>query len=97
MRRQAIVGATRYPPQGKRGWGPLRASQYTVDNEDYFNRANDNILVFLLVETKEAVENLEVIGGVPGVDVFIHWYVGSVSINGIEPAAHAAFRRPMLS
>ena len=70
---QAIVDATRYPPQGKRGWGPLRASQYTVDNEDYFNRANDNILVFLLIETKEAVENLEEIGAVPGVDVL---YIG---------------------
>ena len=70
---QAIVDATRYPPQGKRGWGPLRASQYTVDNEDYFNRANDNILVFLLIETKEAVENLEAIGTVPGVDVL---YIG---------------------
>ena len=70
---QAIVDATRYPPQGKRGWGPLRASQYTVDNEDYFNRANDNILVFLLIETKEAVENLEAIGAVPGVDVL---YIG---------------------
>lgn len=70
---QAIVDATRYPPQGKRGWGPLRASQYTVDNEDYFNRANDNTLVFLLIETKEAVENLEAIGAVPGVDVL---YIG---------------------
>ena len=39
----------------------------------YFNRANDNILVFLLIETKEAVENLEAIGAVPGVDVL---YIG---------------------
>jgi 2-keto-3-deoxy-L-rhamnonate aldolase RhmA len=70
---QAIVDATRYPPQGRRGWGPLRASQYTVDNEDYFYQANDNILVFLLIETKEAVENLEAIAAVPGVDVL---YIG---------------------
>ena len=70
---RTIVDATRYPPQGRRGWGPLRASQYTVNNEDYFNRANDNILVFLLIETREAVENLEAIGAVPGVDVL---YIG---------------------
>ena len=70
---QAIVDATRYPPQGRRGWGPLRASQYTVDNEDYFYQANDNILVFLLIETREAVENLEAIAAVPGVDVL---YIG---------------------
>jgi 4-hydroxy-2-oxoheptanedioate aldolase len=70
---QVIVDATRYPPQGRRGWGPLRASQYTVDNEDYFYQANDNILVFLLIETREAVENLEAIAAVPGVDVL---YIG---------------------
>ena len=70
---QAIVDATRYPPQGTRGWGPLRASQYTVDTEDYFYRANDNMLVVLLLETKEAVENLEAITAVPGVDAL---YIG---------------------
>lgn len=66
---RAIVSATRYPPQGTRSWGPLRASGYTFDNEDYFNRANDNILVTLIIETKEAVENIEAIARVPGIDV----------------------------
>ena len=66
---RAIVSAARYPPQGTRSWGPLRASGYTFDNEDYFNRANDNILVTLIIETKEAVENIEAIARVPGIDV----------------------------
>src|SRR5258707_7137621 len=65
---QAIVRATRLPPQGSRSWGPLRASRYTFDNEDYFNRANDNIMVALILETKEAVENLDAIAAVPGID-----------------------------
>lgn len=65
---QAIVRATRLPPQGNRSWGPLRASRYTFDNEDYFNRINDNILVTLILETKEAVDNLEAIASVPGID-----------------------------
>ena len=66
---QQIVAATRYPPQGIRSFGGLRASHYTFDNEDYFNRANNEILVMLILETKEAVENLEEIAAVPGVDV----------------------------
>lgn len=66
---EAIVRATRYPPHGTRSWGPLRASRYTFDNEDYFNRANDNILVALILETKEAVEDVDAIAAVPGVDV----------------------------
>lgn len=65
---EAIVRATRYPPQGTRSFGALRASRYTFDNEDYFQRANDNILVVLILETREAVENLEAIAAVPGVD-----------------------------
>src|SRR5436190_692634 len=46
----------------------LLASHYTFDNEDYFNRVNDNILVTLILETKEAVDNLEAIASVPGID-----------------------------
>jgi len=64
----AIVSATRYPPAGARSFGPLRASRYTFDNADYFARANENILVMLILETKEAVANLEAILSVPGVD-----------------------------
>ncbi|MFL2760239.1 MAG: HpcH/HpaI aldolase family protein [Dehalococcoidia bacterium] len=64
-----IVSATKFPPHGKRSWGPLRASKYTFDNEDYLRNANDNILVVLIIETVEAVENLEEIAAVPGIDV----------------------------
>ena len=53
-----IVSATRFPPVGGRSWGPLRASKYTFDNEDYLQNANDNILVILIIETAEALDNL---------------------------------------
>ena len=66
---RAIVSYTRYPPKGIRSWGPLRASAYTLDNDDYLERADDNILVALILETKDAVENLDEICAVPGVDV----------------------------
>ena len=65
---EAIVRATRYPPLGSRSWGPLRASAYTLDNADYMARANDQILVALILETREAAEELEAIASVPGVD-----------------------------
>ena len=42
---RAIVRASRYPPEGSRSFGPLRASQYTVNYEEYFNRANENVLI----------------------------------------------------
>ena len=66
---RGVVSATRYPPEGTRSWGPLRASRYVFDTDDYFERANDNILVALIVETKEALEDLEAVAAVPGVDV----------------------------
>ncbi|MBC7810633.1 MAG: 2,4-dihydroxyhept-2-ene-1,7-dioic acid aldolase [Burkholderiales bacterium] len=65
---RAIVSATRFPPQGTRSFGPLRASHYGMDNADYLERANDNIIVALILETREAVEDLEAIASVPGVD-----------------------------
>ena len=65
---EAIVSATRYPPEGTRGFGPLRASHYTMDYPDYFASANENILIALILETKEALLNLEEIAAVPGID-----------------------------
>jgi 2-keto-3-deoxy-L-rhamnonate aldolase RhmA len=82
---QAIVSATRYPPQGTRSFGPLRASHYTFDYQDYLNHANDNLLVVLILETKEAVENLEAIAAVPGIDVL---YLGPFDLclsMGLDP------------
>lgn len=70
---EAIVRATRYPPHGTRSFGPLRAEHYSFDRQDYFKRANDNLLVVLIIETAEALQNLEAIAAVDGVDVL---YVG---------------------
>ena len=81
----AIVSATRYPPQGKRSFGPLRASNYTINYEGYFNQANENILVMLIIETTEAVENLEEIANVPGIDVL---FIGAFDLclsMGLNP------------
>lgn len=82
---RAIVAATRYPPVGRRSFGPLRASRYTFDSEDYFEKINDNVIVAFVLETKEAVEDIEEICAVDGVDVL---YLGFADLSlslGLTP------------
>lgn len=62
------VSATRYPPQGIRGIAvTTRANRYgRVKN--YAGRANDEICVVVQIETRAALDNLEAIAAVDGVD-----------------------------
>lgn len=65
---RAAVAATRYPPQGIRGVAVThRANQYGRV-KDYFKRANEEICVLLQIETQVALQNLEAIAAVEGVD-----------------------------
>jgi 2-dehydro-3-deoxyglucarate aldolase len=66
-----FIKATRFPPEGTRSFGPLRASNYMFDANDYFLHANSNILTMAIMETKEAVQNLAEIAAVPGLDAII--------------------------
>ena len=64
----AAVAATRYPPQGIRGVAVThRANQYGRV-KDYFQRANEEICVVVQIETRLALQNLEAIAAVEGVD-----------------------------
>ena len=69
----AAVRATRYPPEGIRGVGSALARASRWNNvEGYLHKANEEICVLVQVETKEAVDNLDEILSVEGVDgVFI--------------------------
>ncbi len=62
-----FVGACRYPPQGFRSLGPTRARLYA--GADYAQHANDEILTIAMVETAEALQNLDAIAAVPGLDM----------------------------
>jgi 4-hydroxy-2-oxoheptanedioate aldolase len=65
---RAAVAATRYPPQGIRGVAVThRANQYGRA-KDYFKRANDEICVNVQIETQVALQNLEAIAAIEGVD-----------------------------
>lgn len=63
---QAFVSACKYPPQGTRSNGPIRMVVYGVPSS-YQQTANDEVLCLPMIETREAVANLDAILDVPGV------------------------------
>lgn len=63
------VAAAKYPPQGIRGVAGTRASRYGADLRAYFDAWNEEVLVAVQVETRQALEQVEAIAAVPGVDV----------------------------
>ena len=64
---KAAVSAVKFPPRGIRGSGFARANDFGVSMDNYF-KAQDEILVMVMCETKQSVENIEEIVAVPGVD-----------------------------
>ena len=70
---RALVSATRYPPLGIRGVGSAvgRASRWSA-RADYLNKADDEVCLLVQAETVTALNNLQAICAVDGVDgVFI--------------------------
>ena len=61
-----LVAACRYPPVGARSFGPARGLLY--GGLDYFTAANTEILVFAMIETQGALDNLDAILDTPGLD-----------------------------
>lgn len=74
---EALVAACKYYPAGYRSWGPVRASIYA--GSDYTPRnANDTVLVIPMIETAQAVKNIDDILSVPGIDAV---YVGPADLS----------------
>lgn len=89
---EAFVSACRYPPLGSRSYGPARALIYGGD--DYVQQANDTVLTIALIETKEAIENLEEIASVEGLSGL---YVGPSDLSfSLGLAKRADFDDPRL-
>jgi 4-hydroxy-2-oxoheptanedioate aldolase len=63
---EQLVRACRYPPRGMRSMGPIRANLYA--GADYVRHANDTVLVLAMIETAQALDELEAILAVPGLD-----------------------------
>jgi 4-hydroxy-2-oxoheptanedioate aldolase len=65
---RAAVASTRYPPQGVRGVAvSARGSRYGR-MKDYYQRIDDEICVIVQIETQRALENIEAIAAVDGID-----------------------------
>ena len=68
----AAMKSTLYPPNGTRGFGPIRAVKYGLENIDhYINIESLNLVRCVQIESKEAVENLSEMSENPWVDCFI--------------------------
>ena len=76
---RAVVAACRYPPNGERGFGPLRASAYYRQVEGYVPDANANLIVATQIEDKRAVEDIDAIVAVPGLDMVM---IGPNDLSG---------------
>lgn len=76
---QRAVFAAKYPPQGGRGVGVGRASRYGADLQNYLRNANDETALIVQIEHREAVENVEAIANVAGVDALM---LGPFDLSG---------------
>jgi 2-keto-3-deoxy-L-rhamnonate aldolase RhmA len=67
---EQAVKACKYPPLGIRGYGPgLAAPRWGMSGADYAKFANENVMVIVIIEQKLAIDNIEEIAAVPGIDV----------------------------
>ena len=73
------VSAAHYPPRGTRGAGLSRAQEYGLGFAGYKKRADETTLVVVQIEHIKAVENLEQIVAVDGIDAFI---IGPYDLSG---------------
>ena len=68
---EQIVRYCKYSPDGSRGVGIGRAHKYGIRFEDYIKTANENIAVILQAESREAIDNIESITSVEGIDAIL--------------------------
>ena len=73
---QRLVAWTSYAPRGTRSFGPVRALLY--GGADYPQHANDTIVRFAMIETAQALDNLDAILSVEGLDAI---YIGPSDLS----------------
>lgn len=73
---QKLVAWTHYAPRGVRSFGPVRALLY--GGADYPQHANDTIVTFAMIETAQALDNLDEILSVEGLDAI---YIGPSDLS----------------
>jgi 2-dehydro-3-deoxyglucarate aldolase len=93
-----VVKFAKYPPEGSRGVGLARAHGYGLSFQEYVERANEDVAVIVQAEHIDAVNQIEEIVEVPGIDgVIIGPYDLSASLNKMgqvtDPAVTGAIDR----
>jgi 2-keto-3-deoxy-L-rhamnonate aldolase RhmA len=79
---ELAVSMTKFPPMGKRGVGLARAQGYGMNFDDYVSRNNEDSLLIVQIEHIDAVNNIDEILSVPGIDgTFIGPYDLSLSLG----------------
>ena len=73
---QRLVSYTHYAPQGARSFGPVRAALY--GGADYATQANQTLVAFAMIETAQALDNLDAILSVEGLDAI---YIGPSDLS----------------
>ena len=73
---QKVVASSSYAPRGTRSFGPVRALLY--GGADYPAAANDTIVRFAMIETAQALDNLDDILSVEGLDAI---YIGPSDLS----------------
>jgi len=74
------VASCLYPPEGIRGFGPIRANRYgLISTEEYLKTANERIFKILQIEHVDAVRQIDEILEVPGIDAIV---VGQNDLSG---------------
>jgi 4-hydroxy-2-oxoheptanedioate aldolase len=73
---QRLVAYTHYAPRGTRSFGPIRAA--VVHGPDYAAKANDTVVVFAMIETAQALDHLDAILSVEGLDAI---YIGPSDLS----------------
>ena len=73
---QNLVAWTSYAPRGTRSFGPVRAALYA--GADYAQQANDTIVRFAMIETRQALDNIDAILSVEGLDAI---YIGPSDLS----------------
>src|SRR5437867_12852398 len=66
---EVAVSYCKYPPVGVRGVARRKAADYGLSTAEYLRKANEETLLVVEVETKEALENIDAILAVKGVAI----------------------------
>jgi len=94
---RAAVAATRYPPEGVRGLSVSQRNNRYGTVKDYFKIVNDNITVMVQIENQKAIDAIDEICAVPGVDgIFIGPGDLSTTMGHIGNPLHPEVQAAML-